>query len=55
MALFYAKAWRIEFFSELKEKNFPAVHHSAEYEKLYRSAYRVISLVLCPEFLPLQR
>jgi hypothetical protein len=38
-----------EFFRDLKAKGFPAVHHSAEYEKLYRPAYRVISLALCPE------
>jgi hypothetical protein len=38
-----------EFFQGLKEKGFPAVHHSAEYERLYQPAYRVISLALCPE------
>jgi hypothetical protein len=38
-----------EFFGELKEKGFPAVHHSAEYESLYKPAYRVVSLTLCPE------
>ncbi len=38
-----------EFFRELKIKNFPAVHHSADYERLYQPAYRVVSLVLCPE------
>jgi hypothetical protein len=38
-----------EFFQELKVKGFPAVHHSPEYERLYRPAYRVISLALCPE------
>jgi hypothetical protein len=38
-----------EFFQGLKDKGFPAVHHSAEYERLYRPAYRVISLALCPE------
>jgi hypothetical protein len=38
-----------DFYHELKDKNFPAVHHSAEYEKLYKPAYRVISLALCPE------
>ena len=38
-----------DFFGELKNKNFPAVHHSAVYESLYRPAYRVISRSLCPE------
>jgi hypothetical protein len=38
-----------EFFQGLKEKGFPAVHHSAEYERLYKPAYRVVSLALCPE------
>ena len=37
------------FFRGLKEKCFPAVHHSAEYERLYQPAYRVVSLALCPE------
>jgi hypothetical protein len=37
------------FFRELKQKSFPAVHHSAEYERLYKPAYRVVSLSLCPE------
>lgn len=38
-----------EFFSALKEKNFPAVHHSAEYKKLYHPAYRVVFLAFVPE------
>jgi hypothetical protein len=38
-----------EFFRGLKEKAFPAVHHSTEYERLYQPAYRVVSLALCPE------
>ncbi|MGE5378175.1 MAG: hypothetical protein ACM3XO_24195 [Bacteroidota bacterium] len=38
-----------DFFPGLKAKAFPAVHHSAEYEKLYKPAYRVVSLALCPE------
>ncbi len=37
------------FFRKLKDKIFPAVHHSAEYEKRYDPAYRVVSLALCPE------
>lgn len=31
-----------EFFTPLKEQNFPALHHTLEYERLYRPAYRVI-------------
>jgi hypothetical protein len=38
-----------EFYLDMKLKGFPAVHHSEEYERLYRPAYRVISLALCPE------
>ena len=38
-----------EYFGALKEKDFPAVHHSAEYKKLYRPAYRVVSLAFVPE------
>jgi hypothetical protein len=38
-----------EFFQGLKDNGFPAVHHSTEYERLYRPAYRVVSLALCPE------
>lgn len=30
------------FFEPLKAQNFPAVHHSPEYEHLYHPAYRVI-------------
>jgi hypothetical protein len=37
------------FFQGLKDKHYPAVHHSDQYERLYRPAYRVISLALCPE------
>jgi hypothetical protein len=37
-----------EFFQSMKEKNYPAVHHSPEYEKLYRPAYRVVALNFCP-------
>jgi hypothetical protein len=37
------------FFQGLKGKGLPAVHHSAEYERLYRRAYRVVSPALCPE------
>lgn len=38
-----------DFFRDLKDRNFPAVHHSAEYERQYRPAYRVVSLSLCPQ------
>jgi hypothetical protein len=30
------------FFRSMKVKNYPAVHHSSVYEKLYRPAYRVV-------------
>jgi hypothetical protein len=32
-----------EFFTRMQLNGFPAVHHSAEYEKAYRPAYRVIA------------
>ena len=38
-----------ELLGDLRDKSFPAVHHSADYERLYRPAYRVVSLALCPE------
>lgn len=31
-----------EFIESMRAKNYPAVHHSTEYERLYRPAYRVI-------------
>jgi hypothetical protein len=37
-----------DFFSALKEKNYPAVHHSAEYGKHFHPAYRVVFLTSCP-------
>jgi hypothetical protein len=48
MGLFPASEMN-EFFGKLKDKGFPAVHHSTEFERLYRPAYRVVSLALCPE------
>jgi hypothetical protein len=51
MAIFPASMMD-EFFHGLKGKSFPPVHHSAEYERLYRPAYRVVSLVFCPELRP---
>ena len=38
-----------EFFRSMKAQNCPAVHHSPEYEKLYRPAYRVVSGTFCPD------
>ena len=38
-----------EFFRSMKEQDYPAMHHSSEYEKLYRPAYRVILLTICPK------
>jgi hypothetical protein len=37
-----------EFFQYMKVKQYPAVHHSPEYEQLYRPAYRVVALAFCP-------
>jgi hypothetical protein len=37
-----------EFIRSMQTQNYPAVHHSPEYEKLYRPAYRVVALVFCP-------
>lgn len=31
-----------EFMEAMRAKKYPAVHHSAEYERLYRPAYRVV-------------
>lgn len=38
-----------QFLHELRAKGFPAVHHSTAYEHFYRPAYRVISVVICPQ------
>ena len=38
-----------KFFLSMKAKFYPAVHHSTEYEKLYRPAYRVVALAFCPD------
>jgi hypothetical protein len=32
-----------KYFSELKIKNYPAVHHSKKYEEKYSPAYRVLA------------
>lgn len=37
-----------EFIQSMKTKNYPAVHHSSEYERLYRPAYRVVATIFCP-------
>lgn len=31
-----------EFIKSMQAQNYPAVHHSSEYERLYRPAYRVV-------------
>jgi hypothetical protein len=31
-----------EFIESMQARNYPAVHHSPEYERLYRPAYRVV-------------
>jgi hypothetical protein len=38
-----------EFIRSMKVRNYPAVHHSTEYEKLYRPAYRVVAGTFCPD------
>jgi len=38
-----------EFFRSVKAQNYPAVHHSREYEKSYRPAYRVVARAFCPD------
>jgi len=38
-----------DFFRSMKTQNYPAVHHSPEYEKLYCPAYRVAALTFCSE------
>jgi hypothetical protein len=38
-----------KFFRSMEAENYPAVHHSPQYENLYRPAYRVVALVFCPE------
>ena len=38
-----------DFFRDMRAKNFPAVHHSSEYNQLYRPAYRVVAAAFCPE------
>lgn len=31
------------FFAKMEEQDFPAVHHSKDYQRLYRPAYRVVA------------
>jgi len=38
-----------EFIRSMREQDYPAVHHSYEYEKLYRPAYRILALAYCPD------
>ena len=38
-----------DFIGARKEKNYPAMHHSAEYNEFYRPAYRIVSLDFCPK------
>ena len=37
-----------DFIRTMKARNYSAVHHSTEYGKLYRPAYRVVALAFCP-------
>jgi len=38
----FSSAEMNEFIESIKLKGYPAVHHSADYERLYRPAYRVV-------------
>lgn len=38
-----------EYIRSMKEKNYPAVHHSPAYKQHYRPAYRIVALAFCPE------
>lgn len=37
-----------KFIRSMKENNYPAVHHSPIYEKLYHPAYRIVARAFCP-------
>ena len=39
---FFLSAEMDEFIESMRAKNYPAVHHSPDYERLYRPAYRVV-------------
>jgi len=36
-----------DFFRSMKEQNYPTAHHSSEYQKSYRPAYRVVAITFC--------
>jgi hypothetical protein len=37
------------FILSMKSKNYPAVHHSPQYKRLYCPAYRVVDQAYCQE------
>jgi len=39
---YFPPAEMVEFVESVRTQNYPAVHHSPEYERLYRPAYRVV-------------
>ena len=39
---YFPSAEMDEFIESMQAQNYPAVHHSPEYERLYRPAYRVV-------------
>lgn len=48
----FSEAQLADFFEQMKALDFPAVHHSPEFERLYRPAYRVVARAGLPrEFL----
>lgn len=46
---YFSAAKMEEFIRSMKTQNYPAVHHSPEYERLYHPAYRVVARAFCPE------
>jgi hypothetical protein len=38
-----------EYIQSMKARSYPAVHHSPEYGRSYRPAYRVVVLAFCPQ------
>jgi len=39
---YYSSAEMADFMQSMQKQNYPAVHHSSEYERLYRPAYRIV-------------
>jgi hypothetical protein len=45
---YFAVGTMDKFIQTMKKQNYPPVHHSAEYERIYRPAYRVVAQEFCP-------